>query len=289
MSEASAASERPRVSACVVTRNEEDRLADCLASLDWCDEILVVDACSSDRTREVARAGGARVIEREWPGHVAQKEFAVRRARHEWVLCLDADERLSPPLRSELIALREAGFPGAAGWKMPRRSWYLGRWIRHGPWVPDLKLRLFDRRRGRWGGRDPHDRVVLEGAEGLLGGEILHYPYRSFAEHLATIDRYTTLMADSLHRSGRRARPWDLVMRPTVRFVRAYFLKAGWRDGWRGLLIAYLASHYGRLKYAKLLVRQRGGGVPAPAAEPATPASDSERGSRRVASDLRAR
>ena len=116
---------------------------------------------------------------------------------------------------------------------MPRRSWYLGRWIRHGPWVPDLKLRLFDRRRGRWGGQDPHDRVVLVGAEGLLRGEILHYPYRSFAEHLATIDRYTTLMADSLHRSGRRARPWDLVLRPAVRFVRAYFLKAGWRDGWR--------------------------------------------------------
>ncbi len=287
MTGASTTGGRPRVSACVVTRNEEDRLGDCLASLDWCDERLVVDAGSTDGTREVAAAAGARVIERDWPGHVAQKEFAIRAARHDWVLCLDADERLSLPLRRELIALREAGLAAKAGWKMPRLSWYLGRWIRHGPWVPDLKLRLFDRRRGRWGGQDPHDRVELDGAVGMLPGEILHYPYRSFAEHLATIDRYTTLMADALHRSGRRARPRDLVLRPAARFVRAYFLKAGWRDGWRGLLIAYLASHYGRLKYAKLLVRQRAG----PAADPATqtPAAEPQREQRRVASDRGAR
>ena len=246
-----------RVSACVITRDEEDRIGDCLASLAWCDELLVVDSHSTDQTREHARARGARVIERDWPGHVAQKEFAVRHASHDWVLCLDADERLSSELRSELIALRDAGFPAAAGYSMPRLSRYLGRWIRHGAWTPDRQLRLFDRRHGRICGDDPHDRVEVNGSVSDLRGTLLHDPYRCFAEHLATIDRYTTLMAEGLYRHGRSARALDLIFRPLVRFVRSYLVKSGWRDGWRGLLIACLAAHYGLLKYAKLMVLQK--------------------------------
>jgi glycosyltransferase involved in cell wall biosynthesis len=186
---------RPWLSACIVALDEEDRLGDCLASLRWCDEIVVVDSHSTDRTREIAAAAGARVIERDWPGHVAQKEFAIRQARHDWVLCIDADERVSPELEKEIVELRAAGFPDMAGWEVSRLSSYLGRWIRHGTWYPDLKLRLFDRRRGRWAGRDPHDRVEVDGPVGRLGGELLHHPYRSLEEHLATIDRYTTIMA----------------------------------------------------------------------------------------------
>jgi glycosyltransferase involved in cell wall biosynthesis len=248
---------RPHVSACLVTRNEEDRLGDCLASLDWCDEILVVDSHSTDRTREVAHAAGARVIERDWPGHVAQKEFAIRQAQHDWVLCIDADERVSPELAKEIGALRDAGFPGFAGWKLSRVSSYLGRTIRHGTWYPDPKLRLFDRRRGRWAGRDPHDRVELEGAVGRLRGELLHHPYRNLEEHLATIDRYTTIMAAELHREGRRARLRDLVLRPPARFFVYYVVRGGWRDGWRGLLMASLAAHYVRMKYFKLWILER--------------------------------
>jgi glycosyltransferase involved in cell wall biosynthesis len=243
------------LSACVIAKDEADRIGACLDSLAFCDEILVVDSHSSDATREIAAARGARVIERDWPGHVAQKEFAIRAARHDWVLCVDADERISPELAPEIRRLREAGFPGPPGWRLPRLSWYLGRPIRHGTWYPDPQLRLFDRRRGRWAGRDPHDRVELDGEPGRLRGHLLHHPYRSLEDHLATIDRYTTTMANGLAEQGRRARLVDLALRPPARFLRSYLLQAGFLDGWRGLLLASLAAHYVRLKYAKLWLR----------------------------------
>ena len=246
------------VSACIVTRDEEDRLPDCLASLSWCDEILVVDSHSSDRTREVAAEWGARVIERDWPGHVAQKEFAVREARHDWVFCIDADERVSKELAAEIEARRSKGLGDRAGFSVPRVSSYLGRWIRHGSWYPDRKLRLFDRRRGGWGGRDPHDRVEVEGPVEALHGELLHHPYRSLEDHLATIDRYTAITARELHRDGKRAHLFDLVVRPPLRFLTFYVLRLGLLDGWRGLLLAYLAAHYVRLRYWKLWLLERG-------------------------------
>jgi glycosyltransferase involved in cell wall biosynthesis len=248
---------RPAISACIVARDEEDRLPACLDSLGFCDEILVVDAHSRDRTRELAAARGARVIERDWPGHVAQKEFAIRQARHDWVLCLDADERVSPALAKEIEELREGAFADAAGFYVPRLSRYLGREVRHGTWYPDWKLRLFDRRRGRWGGRDPHDRVELDGPTRRLAGDLLHDPYRSLAEHLATIDRYTTIMAEELHAEGRRARLLDLALRPPLRFLGFYVWRLGFLDGWRGLVLAHLAAHYVWLKYAKLWLRGR--------------------------------
>jgi len=249
---------RPLLSACIIAMDEEDRLPECLASLAFCDEIVVVDSHSKDQTRAIAAAAGARVIERDWPGHVAQKEFAVRAATHDWVLCVDADERISEPLRAQILALRDAGFPGRPGWRFPRLSSYLGRWMRHGGWYPDRQLRLFDRRRGHWGGHDPHDRVELESEAGTLRGDLLHHPYRNFAEHLRTIDKYTTIMAEGLYKRGKRAHAGHLVVGPCARFVRFYFLRLGLLEGWRGLLQAYLAAHYGRMKYAKLLVLQQG-------------------------------
>ena len=251
-------SERALVSACIIAFNEEDRIADCIRSLDWCDEVLVVDSHSSDRTREVAAAEGARVLERDWPGHVAQKEFTIRAATHDWVFCIDADERVSAPLRAELVALCDAGFPGHAGWRMPRMSHYLGAWIRHGVWYPDRQLRLFDRRRGHWGGHDPHDRVELESAPAELRGDLQHHPYRNFADHLDTIERYTTTMAQGLFDRGQRASVLDLLTRPAWRFTRSFFVRAGFLDGWRGFVVAGLAAHYVRVKYTKLRALQRG-------------------------------
>jgi len=249
------------VSACVITLNEADRIDACLRSLAWCEEILVVDSHSTDATRDRAAALGARVIERDWPGHAAQKEFAVRAAAHDWVLCIDADERLSDALREEIAALRADGIGSVAGWSMPRRSAYLGRWIRHGTWYPDRSVRLFDRRRGRFAANpdyDLHEHVEVDGPTGTLRADLLHLPYRSLSEHLQTIDSYTTIMARGLQQRGRRARPRDLVLHPWARFAQFYILKAGFLDGWRGLLLAYLAAHYVRLKYAKLLALQRG-------------------------------
>jgi len=250
-------SEPTRLSACIISFNEEDRIEACIASLDFCDEVIVVDSHSVDRTRELAAASGARVIERDWPGYVKQKEFTIRQAENEWVLCVDADERISDELRAEIVALQSAGFPGKTGWRMPRMSRYLGQWIRHGSWYPDRQLRLFDRRRGYWGGHDPHDRVELEGEIGRLSGDLLHDPYRSLSEQLTTIDKYTTTMAEGLHARGKRASILKLFVNPAVRFLRSYILKAGFLEGWRGLVMAFLEAHYARLKYTKLLIMQR--------------------------------
>jgi len=168
------------------------------------------------------------------------------------VLCIDADERVSRELAREIACLRDAGFPSRAGWRMPRLSSYLGVWIRHGTWYPNRQLRLFDRRRGRWTGADPHDRVELAGSLGDLTAPLHHHPYRDLDDHLDTINRYTTTMARELHARGRRPRPGDLAFRPAWRFARFYLLERGFLLGWRGLLMATLAAHYVALKYAKL-------------------------------------
>lgn len=249
--------ERPSLSGVVIAYQEADRIADCLRSLRFCDEILVVDSGSTDGTQDLARSLGARVVERPWPGHVAQKEWAIREAQHDWVLCLDADERCTATLVAEIEALRSSGFGEHAGYEMRRRTSYLGRWIRFGGWNPDRKLRLFDRRRGHWGGHDPHDHVKLDGSVGRLRGRLLHDAYRGLDDHLRTIERYTTIMAEGMHARGRRARPADLLTRPAARFFRFYVLKLGFLDGWRGLLIACLAARYAQLKYAKLLAMDR--------------------------------
>jgi len=254
----------PRISGCVVAMNEEDRIADCILSLAFCDEVIVIDSHSTDRTREVARELGAAVIERDWPGHGAQKEFAAQTARNDWVLSLDADERVSSRLREEIRELQRRGFPGHKGWRMPRLAAYLGRWVRFGSWYPNRQLRLYDRRCGHWAGADPHERVTVAGSIGRLRGRILHYPFRSLAEHLRTIDNYTTIMARGLARRGRRATVFDITLRPTERFLRSYFWRLGFLMGWRGLVLAYLEAHYVRLKYMKLLVEQHGDLPPPP-------------------------
>ena len=238
--------------------NEADRIADCLESLSFCDELLVVDSHSEDETRDIAASHGARVIERDWPGMPAQRAFVIGAAAHDWVLCIDADERVTPELRAEIEALREAGFAGKRGWTFPRACLYLGAWVRRGTWYPDRQLRLFDRRCARVAGRDPHDHVEVDGDVGRLEGELHHHPYRSFADHMRTVESYTTKMARGLHEEGRRASAFDLVGRPAMRFVRFYVLKAGFLLGWRGLLLAFVAAHYVRLKYAKLRLLQEG-------------------------------
>jgi glycosyltransferase involved in cell wall biosynthesis len=223
---------------------------------------VVVDSHSTDQTRAIAGTLGARVIERDWPGYTEQKNFAVGAARSDWVLCLDADERVSTELRGEIQRLRLSGFAGYPGFEMPRLTRYLGAWIRHGTWFPDRQLRLFDRRRGRWvsrGSYDLHERVELDRPPARLRHPLLHEPYRTLEEHLRTIERYTTVIARGLHAEGRRAGVSDLVLRPAAGFARSYLLRQGFLDGWRGLLLAYLHAHYIRMKYAKLMALERVG------------------------------
>lgn len=246
------------ISAVLIAQDEERNLAGALDSVGFCDERLVVDGGSQDRTREIAEAAGARVVvNAPWPGFAVQRNVAVQRAEHDWVLCLDADERVTARLRGEIEALRAAGF-GRAGYRIPRVAFYLDRWIRGTDWYPDHQLRLFDRRRGGWEGALVHEAVRVRGSVGRLRGEILHYPYADIAEHLRAIDRYTTLWARQAHDAGRRIGTLGLAIAPLLAFLRNYLLKRGALLGRAGLTVSLLNSYYTFVKLAKLQEETRG-------------------------------
>ena len=247
----------PRISACVITLNEADRIADCLDSLAFCDDIVVVDSGSGDGTREIAAAHGARVIEHAFEGYRAQKDFAVGVARHDWVLCLDADERVTKELRASIEAARAAGFMDAAGYRFARATEYFGAFLRHGNAYPDRVLRLFDRRHGGWrGDREIHEHVSIDGVVRTLAGDLEHRAYRSLDDQLTRYRRYARMMAEHMHARGRRGRLHNLVINPCWRLLRGYILRAGFLDGWRGFLFACLEADYVREKFARLWLLQ---------------------------------
>ena len=246
----------PKLSVTVITRNESANIADALRSVAWADELIVVDAESSDDTVALARQFTDRVVVRPWPGYIGQKNFAASLAANDWILSLDADERVTPPLGDELRRVM-AGAPAHAAYRMPRVTRYLGRWIRTTDWYPDYQLRLYDRRRAEWSGRYVHEAVSVRGTVGRLSAEIEHVGFKDIAEHLATIDRYTTFAARQMHETGRRATWLHLAIYPRLAFVRNFLLKGGFRDGELGLVLSKLNSHYVFLKYAKLWELQR--------------------------------
>jgi glycosyltransferase involved in cell wall biosynthesis len=233
----------PSVSVAVITLNEEERVRGCLESALWADEIVVVDAGSSDKTAAIAREFTDRVLCRTWTGYGPQKNFALDQCRGDWVLSLDADERVSEPLRHEIQATlgRE---PAEAGFLVPRRNIFQGRWIRHGGLYPDYQLRLFRRGQGRF--REPavHEAVTVEGPKGRLRGALVHESYRGVADFVARTNRYSDLAAAELAGTGRGGSLVDLLLRPLWRFISMYLLRAGFLDGWRGLVLATLYAHY---------------------------------------------
>lgn len=241
----------PKLTATVITKNEGANLRAALTSVAWVDEIVVVDCGSTDDTVAIAREFTSRVIVEPWPGYAAQKNFAAQQASHDWILSLDADERLSAPLAAELQTLM-AGTPDAHGYRIPRVTFHLGRWIRSTDWYPDLQLRLYDRRQGRWVGRYVHESVSIVGRVDVLRGELEHFAYRDVAHHLQTMDRYTTLAARQMYEEGRRATALDVLVRPRLAFARNYLLKGGFRDGTVGLIVSQMNAQYVGLKFAKL-------------------------------------
>jgi glycosyltransferase involved in cell wall biosynthesis len=239
------------VTATVITFNEAANIQAALESLSWADEIIVVDSESTDDTVAIARRFTERVIVRPWPGYIAQKNFAAGQARHDWIFSLDADERVTPELAGEITALLSAS-PRAAGYRVPRVTFHLGRWLRSTDWYPDYQLRLYDRRRGRWAGRHVHESVKADGPVQDLHGELQHYAYRDLAHHLQTMDRYTTLAARQMFEEGRRAGFFDLMVHPPAAFVRNYILRGGFKDGVPGLIVSAMNARYVGLKFAKL-------------------------------------
>lgn len=241
----------PRLSVTVITRNEAANIAAALESVSWADEIVVVDAESTDETAAIARRFTDRIIVRSWPGYVAQKNFAAEQAANDWIFSLDADERVTPVLAHEIRALLQRD-PAAAGYRVPRATFHLGRWIRSTDWYPDYQLRLYDRRRARWAGRYVHESVSVDGPVARLKNDLEHYAYRDVAHHMQTIDRYSTLAARQMHEDGRRASWFHVLMHARLAFFRNYVLRGGFRDGMPGLIVSAMNAYYVGLKFAKL-------------------------------------
>ena len=239
------------VTVTVITKNEAEAIADALKSVSWADELIVIDAESTDDTVNIARRFTDRVYVRAWPGYIDQKNHAATLASNDWILSLDADERVPSALADEIRSvLREE--PGAAGFRMPRVSFYLGKWIRTTDMYPDYQLRLYDRRRARWDGMFVHESVRPDGTVKYLKNELQHHPYKDLSEHLIRMDRYTTLAARQMHAQGKRASVAQIVFQPKLAFLRNYVLKGGFRDGTAGLVISLVNSYYVFLKFAKL-------------------------------------
>ena len=246
-----------RVSVVIITRNEASNLPRCLESVRWADEIIVVDAGSTDGTREIADRFGARVHVEPWRGFGHAKQTGVDLATGDWVFSIDADEVVPPALAEEIrrVVSENNGHP--AGYTVPRRTRFLGRWIRHCGWYPDRVLRLFRRERGRFDGAVVHERVVVDGPVGELTHDLLHYSYPDLETYFEKFNRYTTLGAEKAYANGERAGWSHLLVKPAVSFVKHYVLKRGFLDGLEGFVLSVLSAGAVFVKYAKLWHRHR--------------------------------
>lgn len=239
------------LSLAIICLNEEANIERCIRSVPFADDIVVLDSGSTDRTREIALQCGARVFDEEWRGFRAQKQRATDLCRHDWVLSLDADEALSDESQNELKHLLANGLAGD-GYEFPRLSWALGRWIRHGGWYPDWQLRLFNRAQASWqGGEHVHERVSAVSVT-RLQAPILHWPFATHAEQVATNNRYSGLGADELRKRGVSFSLFRLIWKPISKFLETYFIKRGFLDGLPGFIISVGAAYSVFLKFAKL-------------------------------------
>ncbi|MFO1315958.1 MAG: glycosyltransferase family 2 protein [Burkholderiales bacterium] len=245
-------SESLPLSLIVITRDAAHELAECLASAPFAAEAVVVDSGSRDDTVAVATRCGARVISHAWEGYGAQKNFAVGQARHDWVLCIDADERVTPALAAAIHALFARGVPAAAAYAVARRNRFLGRWLAHGEGYPDWNVRLFDRRRARWSDDPVHERVRADGPVARLEGDLLHASAESIDAYIAKQNRYTSLQAQAMHARGERASAFIVAASPLARFFRFYVIRLGFLDGVAGFAHIAIGAFASFLKYAKL-------------------------------------
>ena len=243
-----------QLSVVIITYNEERNIARCLDSLkEIADEIIVVDSYSTDKTVEICNSYGAKVFQHKFEGHIQQKNFALEKASFVYVLSLDADEVLSDELRTSIASAKSVW--NYDGYEMNRLTNYCGAWIRHGGWYPDRKIRLFDKRKGKWTGVNPHDRYSMNDANrsvGYLRGDILHYSYYSITDHIKQVDYFTEISAHVLFEQKRKASLVRLLVAPVFRMFRDYFLKGGFLDGYYGFIVCMISSYAVFLKYAKL-------------------------------------
>ena len=244
------------LSAVLITRNAANVLEPCLESLAFADEIVIVDSASSDRTPEIAAARGARLVSKEWLGFGRQKQFAVEQAKHDWVLCVDADERVSPELAASIQAALAA--PVSPVYRMPRRNRFLGRWLGHGEGYPDWTVRLFHRAYASWSNDEVHEAVLTTAEVGRLEGDLLHDSAEDVATYMTKQNRYTSLHAEALFRQGVRASYWRLLTSPLARFIKFYLLRLGFLDGGPGFAHIVIGCNNSFHKYLKLIELEKG-------------------------------
>ena len=247
----------PQLSVIIIALNQEANIGDCLASVSFADDIVVVDTGSTDRTVELARAYTDRVLTTDWQGFGPTKNYALDQARGDWVFSLDTDERVTPALQAEILATVAAGGP-LDGYRVARKNYFCGRWIRHLGWYPDYTLRLFRRGQGRFRDREVHEEVVVDGPLGTFKTPLEHYSYRSVSDYVARMDRYARLAAQELAKAGRRPCPGELFFRPVLSFFHLYFIRLGFLEGTPGYTLAVLMSMYKFLKYYYLREIARG-------------------------------
>jgi len=240
-----------KLSAILITKNEEANLERCLRSVAWVDEIIVVDTDSTDATVEIARSFKAKVYSPEWKGFGPAKQYALDQAAGEWILSIDADEEVSFTLKNEIIQLLEK-VPPHIGYNIPRKTQFLGRWILHSGWYPDYVLRLFRRDAGNFTSALVHEKVEVVVSTGRLHNPLMHYSYPTLEDYTRKLDQYSTLGAEEMFKAGKKWSPYYLALKPFISFWRKLIFQKGWRDGWEGFLIAYLTSTGTLLKYAKL-------------------------------------
>jgi len=275
-------SEREKITAFVVCYNEEDHIGACLDSVSFCDEVIVVDSFSQDRTVRICKQKGANVIQRNWPGYREQKAFGLSQCTHPWVLNLDADERVSDELRESILAVLVADYnhkhvvgdsvarssaagdnfaPCRDGYELSRVVYYLGRWWRKGGWYPEYRVRFFRREKVTWGGIDPHEKAVVHGVTARLEGELQHFTYKNLNEQFARLRNYAAISSQEEYLSGGRSSILKIVCNPLLRMFKFYFLKRGYREGIAGLIVAIIEGYYTFMKYAFLweLGRDSGG------------------------------
>ncbi|MDH5510423.1 MAG: glycosyltransferase family 2 protein [Nitrospinota bacterium] len=247
-----------KLSAVVVCLNEEEKIADCLDSLSFVGDIVVVDSGSTDRTLEICRAKGARVFHNEWKGYIEQKNFALGKVDSEWVLSLDADERISASLRDEILV--ELIDPSADGYLIPRLAYYVNRWIYRCGWFPDRKMRLFRRGMGRWIGENPHDRVsVGKGKVAKMDGIIYHLSFEDIAAHVRTLNDFSTIGAQERLKKGKRSGMVSVITRPLFTFVKMYFIRLGFLEGAPGFIVSALSAYHVFSKYWKIMEMMENG------------------------------
>jgi len=245
------------LSVITVTLNEERNIAACLASVRWANELIVVDSGSTDRTIEIAKQYASSVLTVEWQGYGATKNYALDQASGEWVLWLDADERVTPELAEEIKSVIARQDDRKAGYTVARRAYFLGRWIKHCGWYPSRVTRLFRRTQGRFSESKVHERLIVQGTVGELRNDMLHYTDPDLGHYFEKFNRYTSLAADDMLMAGRRFSLLDLLVRPSFLFVKMYFLRLGLLDGLHGFILCVVSSAYVFVKYAKLWELQR--------------------------------